>query len=101
MTHLLKLTLLVWALGFTAQAVAADAPAPAAAPAAATAPVKKKNVQYRKTQEVSFDGSDVDGQVRSPDGAYLLQKRGVPFMPLYKVNNQFEKNILESVEYLR
>jgi hypothetical protein len=61
----------------------------------------KKKVQYRKTQEVNFDGSDIDGQVRSPDGAYLLQKRGVQFMPLYKVNNQFEKNILESVEFLR
>jgi len=60
-----------------------------------------KKVTYRKTQEVNFDGSDIDGQVRSPDGAYLLQKRGVHFMPLYKVNNQFEKNILESVEYLR
>lgn len=61
---------------------------------------KKKNVSYRKTQEHNFDETDIDGQVRSPDGAYLLQKRGVQFMPLYKVNNQFEKNILESVEYL-
>ena len=62
---------------------------------------KKKNVQYRKTQEHNFDETDIDGQVRSPDGAYLLQKRGVQFLPLYKVNNQFEKNILESVEYLK
>ncbi len=62
---------------------------------------KKKKVTYRKTQEVSFDGSDVDGVVRSPDGAYLLQKQGVKFMPLYKVNNQFDKNIKESIEYLR
>lgn len=61
----------------------------------------KKKVSYRKTQEVNFDETDIDGQVRSPDGAYLLQKRGVQFLPLYKVNNQFEKNILESVEYLR
>ena len=61
----------------------------------------KKKVSYRKTQEVNFDGTDIDGQVRSPDGAYMLQKRGVQFLPLYKVNNQFEKNILESVEYLR
>lgn len=61
----------------------------------------KKKVQYRKTQSVNFDETDIDGQVRSPDGAYLLQKRGVQFLPLYKVNNQFEKNILESVEYLR
>jgi hypothetical protein len=60
----------------------------------------KKKV-YRKTQSVNFDETDIDGQVRSPDGAYLLQKRGIQFMPLYKVNNQFEKNILESVEYLR
>ena len=46
-----------------------------------------KKVVYRKTQAVSFDGSDVDGVVRSPDGAYLLKKRGVKFVPLYKVNS--------------
>lgn len=61
----------------------------------------KKKVTYRKTQEVNFDETGIDGQVRSPDGAYLLQKRGVQFIPLYKVNNQFEKHMLESVEYLR
>lgn len=61
----------------------------------------KKKVQFRKTQEVSFDETDIDGQLRAPDGAYLLQKRGVQFLPLYKVNSQFEKNVLESVEYLR
>lgn len=62
---------------------------------------KPKKVTYRKTQEVNFDGSDVEGTVRSPDGAYLLQKQGVKFMPLYKVNKQFDKHIKESVEYLR
>ena len=60
-----------------------------------------KKVQYRKTQEVDFESADIDGQVRAPDGAYLLQKRGVRFLPLYKVSNQFETNVLESVEYLR
>jgi hypothetical protein len=78
-------------LAFSSTSIAADAP---------KAETKKK-VTYRKTQEVNFDETDIDGQVRSPDGAYLLQKRGVQFLPLYKVNNQFEKNILESVEYLR
>ncbi len=62
---------------------------------------KNKKVTYRKTQEVNFDAADIDGTVRSPDGAYLLQKQGVKFMPLYKVNRQLEKNIKESVEYLR
>ncbi len=71
------------------------------ASAAEDAKAAKKNVSFRKTQEHNFDETDIDGQVRTPDGAYLLQKRGVQFLPLYKVNNQFEKNILESVEYLK
>lgn len=61
----------------------------------------KKKVTYRKTQEVNFEDTNVDGKVNTPDGAYLLQKRGVRFIPLYKVDDSFEKHILESVEYLR
>lgn len=60
-----------------------------------------KKTKYRKTQEVNFDGSSIDGERRAPDGSYLLQKRGVKFMPLYRVNLQLEKNISDSVEYLR
>lgn len=66
-----------------------------------TSTVFAKNTKFKKTQEVNFDGVDIDGTRRSPDGAYLLQKRGVKFMPLYRVNLQLEKNISDSVEYLR
>ena len=61
----------------------------------------KKVVKYRKTQEVNFDEADIDGQVRSPDGAYLLQKRGVKFTPLYKVDQQIDKNLADSINYLK
>lgn len=60
-----------------------------------------KKVQYRKTQEVNFDGSDVDGQVRNPDGAYLVQKRSIDFMPLYKVKKNFDDSLKDSVDYLK
>lgn len=60
----------------------------------------KKKV-FKKTQNVSFDGTDVDGTVRSPDGAYLVQKKGIKFLPLYKVKKQFDESIKESVDYLR
>lgn len=73
----------------------------AVGPLSVWAEKKDKKVTYRKTQEVNFDATDIDGVVRSPDGAYLLQKRGVKFMPLYKVNKQFDREIKESVEYLR
>lgn len=60
-----------------------------------------KKVQYRKSQDVNFDAMDVDGQVRNPDGAYLVQKRGIDFVPLYKVRKNFDDNIKESVEYVK
>jgi hypothetical protein len=55
----------------------------------------------KKVQEVSFDGSDVDGETRKPDGAYLVQKKGVDFVPLYNVKSQFDQNIKESVDYIK
>lgn len=55
----------------------------------------------KKVQEVSFDGSDVDGEARRPDGSYLVQKKGVEFLPLYNIKSQFDQNIKESVDYLR
>jgi hypothetical protein len=63
--------------------------------------VQAKKVRYLKTQEVSFDGADVDGTAHNPDGAYLAQKRGVDFMPLYKVRRNFDDSIKESARYLK
>ncbi len=60
-----------------------------------------KKVKYRKTQEVSFEGDSVDGVVRNPYGAYLSQKKGVTFMPLYKVRDRFDQNIKDSIDYLK
>lgn len=61
----------------------------------------KKKTVYKKTQEVSFESTDVDGLVRSPDGAYLNQKKGVKFLPLYKIGNAFDREVKNSVEHLR
>jgi hypothetical protein len=61
----------------------------------------EKKKTFKKTQEVNFEGSDVDGIVRSPDGAYLSQKKGMKFLPLYNVKKNFDKEIKSSVEYVR
>ena len=66
-----------------------------------TSTVWAKKVEYRKTQDVNFDAVDVDGQVRNPDGAYVVQKRVIDFMPLYKVRRNFDESIKESVEYVK
>ena len=60
----------------------------------------KKKV-YRKTQSIDFEGSDVDGEARNPYGSYMLQKKGIKFMPLYKVRKRFDEEIKKSVDLLR
>jgi hypothetical protein len=59
---------------------------------------KKK---YNKTQEVNFDEADIEGTVRRPEGMFLVQKKGIDFDPLYRVRQNFDRNIRESIDYLR
>lgn len=78
----------------------AEAEAQPAANATVNTTVKKKII-YRKKQKVSFDGMDVDGKSRTPDGVYVNEKRGVDFMPLFQNKNNFSDKIIKSVEHLR
>jgi hypothetical protein len=61
----------------------------------------QKKTSFKKTQEVNFDEANIDGEVRTPDGSYLHQKRGLKFLPLYKVRKSFDNSIKDSVEFLR
>lgn len=60
-----------------------------------------KEKTTRKVQEVSFEEMDLKGTVRNPDGAYLVQKRGIKFMPLMDVKKNMDAKIRESVQYVR
>lgn len=60
---------------------------------------KTKNV--RKVQEVNFAELDLKGTIRNPDGAYLVQKRGIKFMPLHDVQKEMDSKIRQSVQYVR
>jgi hypothetical protein len=59
---------------------------------------KQKTV--RKVQEVNFSEMNLKGTIRNPDGAYLVQKRGIKFMPLYDVQKELDARIRESALYL-
>lgn len=60
-----------------------------------------KQVTTRKTQKVDFDSETIDGQARHPDGSYVVQKRSIDFVPLYRVREHFDENIKKSIEYLK
>jgi hypothetical protein len=65
------------------------------------APAQAKTKSYRKVQEVNFSELNLKGTIRNPDGAYLVQKRGIKFMPLYDVQKDMDAKIRDSVQYVR
>ena len=60
-----------------------------------------KSSSVRKVQEVNFAELNMKGTIRNPDGAYLVQKRGIKFMPLYDVQKDMDSKIRDSVQYVR
>lgn len=63
-----------------------------------TSHAKKSN---RKVQEVNFTEMSLKGTVRNPEGAYLVQKRGIKFMPLHQVHQDMDTRIRESIKYVK
>jgi hypothetical protein len=55
----------------------------------------------RQVQEVNFGEMDLKGTVRNPDGAFLVQKRGIRFMPLHEIQKNFDAKIRESQKYMK
>lgn len=54
-----------------------------------------------KIQEITFSDMDIKGNARTPDGAYLVQRRGLRFMPLFQVKQDFDTRIRESVIHMK
>jgi hypothetical protein len=64
---------------------------------------KLKNAQKKspKTQEINFEEMSLQGQVRNPQGSYLVQKNGIQFMPLYDIQKSVDEKIRKSQEWMR
>lgn len=60
---------------------------------------KKRSI--RKVQEVNFGEMSLKGTIRNPDGAYLVQKRGIKFLPLYEVKKDMDSRIRDSSFYVK
>lgn len=59
-----------------------------------------KKAKARSVQEVNFGEMDLKGTVRNPDGAYLVQKKGIKFLPLHEVQKDVDKKIRETSLYI-
>lgn len=66
-----------------------------------SASLAEAKTSVRKVQEVNFSEMSLKGTIRNPEGAFLVQKRGVKFLPLYDVKKDLDSKIRESSMYLR
>lgn len=54
----------------------------------------------RDVQEVNFSEMSLKGTIRNPDGAYLVQKKGIKFAPLHDVQKDVDRKIRETALYI-
>lgn len=54
-----------------------------------------------KVQEVNFSEMSLKGTVRNPEGAFLVQKRGINFLPLLEINQDMDSRIRNSTQYVK
>lgn len=59
-----------------------------------------KNIKTRQTQEINFSEMNLKGTIRNPDGAYLVQKKGLKFLPLYNIQKDLDHKIRETSLYV-
>lgn len=62
---------------------------------------QSKKTVVRKIQEVNFSEMSIKGTIRNPDGAFLVQKKGIKFMPLVDVQKNMDKKIRDASFYVR
>lgn len=63
-------------------------------------PLYAKKTKVRSVQEVNFSDMSLKGTIRNPDGAYLVQKKGIKFMPLHDVQKDVDGKIRETSMYI-
>lgn len=59
-----------------------------------------KAKKVRDVQEVNFSEMALKGTIRNPDGAYLVQKKGIKFAPLHDVQKDVDRKIRETASYI-
>jgi hypothetical protein len=62
---------------------------------------EKRPTRTRKTQEINFSELSLEGKIRNPDGAFLVERQNIKFQPLYDIQKDFDERIRDSVHFVR
>ncbi len=67
----------------------------------ANAQSRDPEVRYKSRTEIDFEDVSIDGELKKPHGAYLLDKRQSSFNPLIRLKENFNQEMVDSVNQIR
>lgn len=59
---------------------------------------KKVRVVYKKKEEINFDDVLIQGELKKPQGAYLLNRRKSDFSDMIEERSNFRKELHDSLD---
>lgn len=60
-----------------------------------------RQIKYKERTEIDFEGVDVTGELVKPQGSLLLDRRKANFNPLIKLREEWDKEMLQSVDEIK
>jgi len=60
-----------------------------------------RNVKYKQTTEIDFEGLDVNGELVKPSSALVLDRKKASFNPLIKLRADFNEEMEQSVDEVK
>ena len=59
---------------------------------------KKVRVVYKKKEEINFDDVLIQGELKKPQGAYLLNRKKSDFSDMIQEREHFKKELMDSLD---
>lgn len=71
-----------------------------AAPALAQETVTENGVAYNRKTVINFEDDTIEGDLKTPDGAYLEARKKMRHKSLIRIRNDFRREVLGSIAEL-
>ncbi|MEM6928852.1 MAG: hypothetical protein AAF602_18075 [Myxococcota bacterium] len=61
----------------------------------------ERQVKYKQRTVIDFEGVDVTGTLVRPSGALVLERRKADFNPLIKLRSDFDREMKQSLDFIK
>lgn len=72
-----------------------------AAPALAQDAEADRQIKYKERTVIDFEGVDVSGELQKPSGVLLMDVKKTNFNPLIRFREDFDREMIESIDEVK